>query len=108
MYLEDRLRLIQTVGAGRNQIRFALDPLAEYLAGLYVMEAYGDNVDAWKQFFAHAEALPGAPEAIRGFFLAVRDCCRAEGAGAKVPAIIVEELASRAGVEAGMVKLDPA
>jgi HEAT repeat protein len=30
-YLENRLRLIQTVGAGRNQIRFALDPLAEYL-----------------------------------------------------------------------------
>jgi hypothetical protein len=96
------------VGAGRNQIRFALDPLAEYLAGLYVVEAYGDNVDAWKPFFAHAEALPGAPEAIRGFFLAMLGCCRAQGADAKVPAFVVEELARRAGVEAGVVKPDPA
>jgi hypothetical protein len=108
VYLEDRLRLIQTVGAGRNQIRFALDPLAEYLAGLYVMEAYGDNVDAWKQFFAHAEALPGAPEAIRGFFLAVLDCCRAQEADAKVPAFVVAELARHAGIEADVVTLDPA
>jgi HEAT repeat protein len=107
-YLEDRLRLIQTVGAGRNQIRFALDPLAEYLAGLYVVDAYGDHVDAWEQFFAHAEALPGAPDAIRGFLLAVRDCCLAQRADAKVPAILVGELAKRAGVEADAVKLSPA
>ena len=78
-YLEDRLRLIQTIGAGRNQIRFALDPLAEYLAGLYVVEVFGDNVDAWEEFFAHAETLPGAPDAIRGFLLAVRDCCLTQG-----------------------------
>jgi hypothetical protein len=107
-YLEDRLRLIQTVGAGRNQIRFALDPLAEYLAGLYVVEACGANTEAWEQFFARAEGLPGTPAAITGFLLAVRDCCLAQGADAKVPAIIVEELGKRAGVEANVVKLSPA
>lgn len=106
VYLEDRLRLIHTVGAGRNQIRFALDPLAEYLASLYVVEAYGDNVDAWKPFFAHGEALPGAPAAIQGFFLAVRDCCRAQKTDAKVPPFVVEELARRAGVEGEVVQLD--
>jgi hypothetical protein len=107
-YLEDRLRLIQTVGAARNQIRFALDPLAEYLAGLYVVEAYGDNVDAWEQFFAHADGLPDAPEAIRGFLLAVRDCCLAQGTGAKVSAMMAGELAKRAGVEADVVRPGPA
>jgi len=43
-YLENRLRLIQTWGAGRNEICFTLDPLAEYLAGLHVLDQYGDNV----------------------------------------------------------------
>jgi HEAT repeat protein len=103
-YLEDRLRLIQTVGAGRNQIRFALDPLAEYLASLYVVEAYGDNTEAWEQFFARAEGLPGEPAAITGFLLAVRDCCLAQGTDAKVPAIVVGELAKRAGMEADVVR----
>jgi hypothetical protein len=107
-YLDNRLRLIQTVGAGRNQIQFALDPLAEYLAGLYVVEAYRDNVDAWEQFFACAEALPGTPDAIRGFLLAVRDCCLAQGAEAKVPATIAGKLAIRTGVEADIIKLSPA
>jgi hypothetical protein len=96
------------MGAGRNQIRFTLDPLAEYLAGLYVVEAYGANAEAWGQFFAHIEALPGAPEAIRGFLLAVRDGCLAQGANAQVPAVIAGELTKRTGVEADVVKPDPA
>jgi HEAT repeat protein len=37
-YLENQLRLIQTWGAGRDHIRFMLDPLAEYLAGLHVLD----------------------------------------------------------------------
>ena len=32
-YLEYRLHLIQTIGAAKDEIRFVLDPLAEYLAG---------------------------------------------------------------------------
>ena len=60
-YLEDRLRLIETSGAGRNHIRFMLDPLAEYLAGLHILDQYGDNADAWRQFLTRADAMPGAP-----------------------------------------------
>jgi hypothetical protein len=95
MYLEDRLRLIQTIGAGRNHIRFALDPLAEYLAALYIVDAHGDNEDAWMKFFTRADTMPGAPEAIKEFLLAVRDCCLAQEATAKVPDTIVVELATR-------------
>jgi hypothetical protein len=107
-YLQDGLRLIQTLGTGRNQIRFTLDPLAEYLAGLYVVETYGDNAEAWGQFFVHIEALPGTPEAIRGFLLAVRDDCLAQGANVQVPAVIAGELTKRAGVEADVVRPGPA
>jgi hypothetical protein len=97
-YLEDRLRLIETSGAGRNHIRFMLDPLAEYLAGLHILDQYGDNADAWRQFLTRADAMPGAPDAIKEFLLAVRDCCLAKGADAKVPSFLPGELANRAGI----------
>jgi len=103
-YLEERLRLVQTIGAGRNQIRFTLDPLAEYLAGLHVLDRYGDNEDAWRQFFTLADAMPGAPDAIKEFLLAVHDCCLAKGFYVKVPNFLSVELAKRTGVDAEVVK----
>jgi hypothetical protein len=103
-YLEERLRLVQTIGAGRNQIRFTLDPLAEYLAGLHMLDQYGDNEDAWRQFFTLADIMPGAPDAIKEFLLAVRDCCLSKGSEAKVPDFLSIELARRAGLDAEVVK----
>jgi hypothetical protein len=107
-YIAVKVHIYNTTGAGHNQIRFALDPLAEYLAGLYVVEVCGDNAESWGQFFVQADAQLGAPEAIREFLLAVRDCCLARGADAKVPAVITEELANRAGVEGNTFRLNPA
>jgi HEAT repeat protein len=97
-YLEDRLRLIQTIGPAQDQIRFALDPLAEYLAGLQLLEHYGKNQGQWRKFLAQGTAMLGAPEAIQGFLLAVRDCCLAKGAEAKVPDFVAVELGKRAGL----------
>jgi HEAT repeat protein len=99
-YLENRLRLIQTWGAGRNEIRFTLDPLAEYLAGLHVLDQYGDNEDMWREFLTLADTMPGAPDAIKEFLLAMHDCCLAKVSDAKVPTFLLDELANRAGVNA--------
>ncbi|MBD0344988.1 MAG: hypothetical protein ICV63_09255 [Coleofasciculus sp. Co-bin14] len=97
-YLEDRLRLIQTIGPAQDQIRFALDPLAEYLAALQLLEHYGKNQGQWRKFLSQTDAIPGAPIVIQGFLLAVRDCCLAKGAEAKVPDFVAQELAKRAGL----------
>ncbi|MGH8547101.1 MAG: hypothetical protein ACRERU_00560 [Methylococcales bacterium] len=59
--LEKRLQLIQTVGPGKDRIRFTLDPLAEYLAGLYLLEKYHSNSESWRGFLAQADKMPGAP-----------------------------------------------
>jgi hypothetical protein len=96
-YLENRLRLIQTIGPAQDQIRFALDPLAEYLAALQLLEQYGKNQGHWRKFLAQTAAIPGAPVAIQGFLLAVLDCCLAKGAEAKVPDFVAQELSKRAG-----------
>ena len=94
-YLEQKLRLIQVLGAGKDKIKFGLDPLSEYLAGLYVLDKYGDREASWREFLARADAMPGAPAATEGFLLAVRDCCLAKRAELNVPTFVPEELARR-------------
>lgn len=60
-YFMDRLQLIQTTGPISDLIRFSLDPLAEYLAALYLVERCGKFEDLWKEFFENAEEQSGAP-----------------------------------------------
>src|SRR5271166_3099723 len=74
-YLEERLLIVQVVGPGRDRVRFTLDPLAEYLAALSLVENYEGDELRWRKFFARAMELPGSPDSIRGLLLAVHDCC---------------------------------
>lgn len=94
-YMEATLRIIQVVGAGRDRVRFALDPLSEYLAGLHLVRTYAKDEPAWREFMRQADSKPGAPESIKGFLLALRDCCVTKGAKAGVPAFVSDELARR-------------
>jgi len=103
-YLEKNLRLVQVIGEGRDRVKFALDPLAEYLAGLYLVEHDRDNEQRWREFLAKADAVPGAPEAIKGFLLAVRDCCLEKSADLTVASFVADELAKRAGLDPEAVK----
>jgi hypothetical protein len=74
-YFERNLNLIRRVEPAG--VRFSLDPLAEYLAGLYVIATCGRRANAWRQFISYVDRLPSqAP--IAGFMLAVLDCCAAE------------------------------
>lgn len=98
-YLERRLRLIRTVAPEETEVRFELDPLEEYLAALQAMELCGGRDDQWRKFFQRADQMPGAPVQTRGFLLAVRDCCEAKGADWNIPAFVLDELGSRAGLD---------
>ena len=73
-YLEEKLMLIQTIGASENQVRFTLDPLAEYLAALHLVDLYNGDEQQWLDFLTAAEAKPGSPASIAGFLVAVQDC----------------------------------
>src|SRR5712691_9699542 len=85
IYLEKKLQIIQTIGASEDQIRFSLDPLAEYLAGLYVIEVYGKHGSQWRKFCDYAAKQQGAPETIMSFLYAVYDCCIEKGNECGVP-----------------------
>jgi HEAT repeat protein len=103
-YLINRLRVIQITGSAEDQIRFVLDPLAEYLAGMNVTEKNRGSKTKWRDFLDKAEKKTGAPETIRGFLLAVRDCCLASPEELNIPPFVVEELGKRAGVAEEMAR----
>jgi photosystem II stability/assembly factor-like uncharacterized protein len=98
-YLEVRLRLIQIVNEGKDKVRMSLDPIAEYLAGLHLIALYGSEEAQWRDFLETADKMPGAPEDIKGFILAVRDCVLAKGKNTGVPRFMVDELGKRAGLD---------
>lgn len=80
------------MGEALDRVRFALGPLAEYLAGLHLLTLHNSNEKAWREFLAQAESMPGAPDTIAGFLLAVRDCALAKGPDIKAPAWLADEL----------------
>ncbi|MDY7014009.1 MAG: PBS lyase, partial [Cyanobacteriota bacterium] len=93
--LENRLHLIQFVGSGKDKIRFSLEPLAEYLAALYLIEDYGQDRSKWRNFLRTADTIEGAPQRIESFLLAVRDCCLVQETDSSVPPFVLEELNRR-------------
>jgi len=92
-YLEDRLMLIQTIGASEDQIRFTLDPLAEYLAALHLVDLYDGNEQQWQDFLTAAEAKPGAPASITGFLAAIEDCWETRAKVTKITAATLARFA---------------
>lgn len=96
-YLEKNLRLIQFIQPAQNKIRFALDPLAECLAGLYLIDSYQDNARKWRKLLAKTDSISDKAT-IKGFLLALRDCCLVKGKEAQVPDFVVKELAKQAGL----------
>ncbi|WP_051470159.1 SUMF1/EgtB/PvdO family nonheme iron enzyme [Fischerella sp. PCC 9605] len=100
-YLERRLSLVRV----KNQtLRFSLDPLAEYLAGLYLVQNYRDDQAAWNNLIEAANDKPGFPEEIKGFLLALRDCCEVKGKQFHVPDFVAEKVGEKAGLDLEKVR----
>jgi hypothetical protein len=96
----EKLRIVKTEEPAKTHVRFELDPLSEYLAGLKVLQTCAQDEEAWHAFLDEAKSKPGAPETIRGFPLAVRDCCEAQARDFPVPEFVVDELANGLGLDA--------
>ena len=85
-YLEERLHLIQIIGPGKDRIRFALDPISEYLAALHLLELYSDDESKWADFLQQFDNIP------EDFLGTLRDCCIAKGKEVGIPKSIVDKL----------------
>ena len=95
LYMEEKLRLINTLSPAKTDLQFALDPLAEYIAAMHLIEMTDGNDQQWKDFLAATVRIPGAPETIKGFLLALRDCCLTKGGSNEVPAFVIGQLSER-------------
>ncbi|KYC35889.1 hypothetical protein WA1_48625 [Scytonema hofmannii PCC 7110] len=94
-YLEKRLRLVKILEPTQDKVQIVLDPLAEYLAGLYVLNYYGNDEEKWHNFLETVDLMKNRQALIKGFLLAVQDCCIAKGMDAKTPSFVLDELKKR-------------
>lgn len=70
-----------------------MDPLNEYLAGLRLVDEGSQDKHFWHSFLNEADKKEGALNSIRGFLLAVSDCCNALPAVNGELTFLKEELA---------------
>lgn len=75
-----------------------------YLAALHLIEAQSANEASWRKFLDEAKNKPGTLRGIKGFLLAVRDCCIIKGPEANVPGFVAEELGQLAGLDLEALK----
>jgi len=104
-YLEQRVQLLQAPDPG-DSVRVILDPLAEYLAAAYCVESHCRQKNpeaAWRKFFKEIDQTLDqtneTPEVIRGFLLAVWDCCEEKAKEERIPDFVTMELDPKAGVD---------
>jgi photosystem II stability/assembly factor-like uncharacterized protein len=65
--------LQETSPAGTRVLRFSLDPFAEYLAALHLIDAVRSNEAEWHRWWRQLETVDGFPERVRGFLAALDD-----------------------------------
>jgi HEAT repeat protein len=94
VYLETKIHLVQRTGPERDRVRFVLHPLAEHLAALHLVNTYGGRVMLWNQLLEAMKRRVDSPGEIRGFLVALRECCLTTS---KVPATVAESLGSMLG-----------
>jgi formylglycine-generating enzyme required for sulfatase activity len=75
-YLRKPLGLTQ-LSPSETKVKIVLDTVAEYLAALHVTDycQKEDSDERWQQFFETVDADPSSLPTIRGFLLALRNCC---------------------------------
>lgn len=72
-HFEEELGLIKTLFPDNDLLQITLDPLAEYLAGLYVLENNGVDGNKWHNFMERIDSKDMVT--VQGFLLAIQDCC---------------------------------
>lgn len=94
-YLEEDLGVLRTIGPAKDRVCFVIDPIAEYLAALHVVEECGAHDGRWQAFLSRARSFRA--EESRGFLLAVSACCDARAVEITVPAFVHDAICELGG-----------
>lgn len=76
-FVVEQLGLVQVTGLSKDQVRFALDPLAEYLAAMAMLQKCGADKAAWKAELNRLELVIKEGGG-RAFAQVLMECCGTE------------------------------
>jgi HEAT repeat protein len=95
-YLETRLQLVRTIPPAQSYIEFSFDPIADYLAGMWLLEVL-TNDDQWLEFLEAVDHRKNKtePEPVVDFLVAVLECCIHNTTQFKGSPWILERLSDR-------------
>ncbi|ACC85059.1 SUMF1/EgtB/PvdO family nonheme iron enzyme [Nostoc punctiforme] len=96
-YLQTTLNILLKIEP--DKVKINLDPLAEYLAGLYLVQQYKDNAEAWQKLLNDIDEKSENLEKIKGFLLALWDCCEFKKNEFKIPDLVFQGLLKRANLD---------
>jgi HEAT repeat protein len=99
LYLEERLQIIRRSQFSFTKVRFEIDPLAEYLASLFLVENYKDNVSEWEKLLTKLQDSRNTGSEISGFLFALRDSCISKSKEYGIPSSIVDRLSELSGID---------
>ncbi|HEX8279040.1 MAG TPA: NACHT domain-containing protein [Segetibacter sp.] len=72
-HLEEKLGLVRRFGVSREKLRFVIEPFAEYLAAMAIIEELSYNEQEWRGFINKIKAKNKIE--IKGFLTALYECC---------------------------------
>jgi hypothetical protein len=98
-HLEERLRLVKQQGVRSDTLRFSLDPLAEYLAALWLVDNHRNRRHEWDRFLQEARSKREASKEVEGFLAAVLDCCETKRYERDIPEFVITKLCALLGRE---------
>ncbi|QLE53909.1 formylglycine-generating enzyme family protein (plasmid) [Nostoc sp. C057] len=96
-YLQNKLNILLKVEP--DKVKINLDPLAEYLAGLYLVQKYQDSASHWQNLLRDIDEKSEDQENNQGFLLALWDCCEIKKKDFKIPDFVIEELLKKANLD---------
>jgi hypothetical protein len=90
MFAIDRLGIVQLTGLGKDQVRFALDPVAEYLAAMVMLQTNDANELLWNPELHRLQTIL-QKEPVHAFVQVLMDCCMTE-LGKNVPQPVLKRI----------------
>ena len=92
-YFKERIRIIKTIEPAKDKVKFVLDPISEYLAGIFIVETYGES--DWFNLIDKFEIMKDDLNKAQGFIFALLDCCKANLTDAIIPDGVIESIQKR-------------
>lgn len=104
-YLEEKLTIVRLDQVDGKNLRFNLDPLAEYLASIYIVRSNTNDEEKWQKFIEEMdEKVDSDFEQTQGFITALRECCERVGKPLGTPDWVINSLGNKINLDTSAIE----